>query len=164
MSKLRFILFVLSAAFFLKLVMGADFESMREMKAQHDPDSWLIWIMYLAEYVGFPLIALWGAYAISGTIASWLGAGTVPTSYTQRVEGIIESIDFSGMRVNGVPLPDAKVRYDGILGHFSPLPKEFREHFEVGDTVMIAHHPDDKTRAEVDVELSIQKKSGIEAS
>ena len=157
MNKLRVILFFVIAAFFLYLLQSTGFDSMRELIAKQDPESSKLLLMNIAEYGIFPVIALWGAYAISGTISSWLGAGTVPTSYTQRVEGIIESIDFSGMRVNGVPLPDAKVRYDGILGHFSPLPKEFREYFEVGDTVIIAHHPDDKTRAEVDVELSIEK-------
>jgi hypothetical protein len=156
-NKLRVILFLVIAAFFLYLLQGTGFDNMQELIAKQDPESSKLLLINIAEYGIFPVIALWGAYAISGTIAAVLGVGGVPSIYTERVEGVIESIDFSGMRVNGVPWPDAKVRYDGILGHFSPLPKEFREHFEVGGTVMIAHHPDDKTRAEVDVDLSIEK-------
>jgi hypothetical protein len=157
MTRLRIILLFVMSTFFLYLLQGISFDTMRELIAKQDPESSKLLLMIIAEYGIFPFIALWGTYAISGTIAAVLGVGGVPSIYTERVEGIIESIDFSGMRVNGVPLPDAKVRYDRILGHFSPLPKEFREHFEVGDTVMIAHHPDDKTRVEMDVDLSIEK-------
>jgi len=106
-----------------------------------------------------PLVFIFTSYSVATVLTSSLAPGVVPKNFTAQTTGVIEHIDFSGVRVNGVPLPEAKVAYADMSKVFSPLPQEFRINFEKGDEVVIAHHPDNLKLAAIDIAASMAAKN-----
>jgi hypothetical protein len=79
--------------------------------------------------------------------------------YTEKARGFIRDVSYSPTRINNSPRMKALVFYAGIEKEFDLLPESFQFNFNIGDEVVIRHHPDDERNSTLDVELSIEKKS-----
>lgn len=148
-------LFFIFSSFLFYWFKDHEFSGNADVLLEHKPDSLLIYFLYSLDYIFKPILVLYMAFAISGLIVKVFFAEYVPKEYSAQVSGVINYIDFSGVRVNGVPMAEVSVTYLGMEKVFSPLPKRFRIHFDKGDTVIIAHHPDDISQSIIDIDASI---------
>jgi hypothetical protein len=77
---------------------------------------------------------------------------------TEKARGFIRDISHSPTRINNSPRFKALVFYSGIEKEFDLLPEAFQFNFEVGDEVVIRHHPEDENNSTLDFNLSLAKK------
>lgn len=77
---------------------------------------------------------------------------------TSQARGFVRNVGYSDTRVNNSPRMKALVFYSGIEKEFDLLPESFQFNFNIGDEVVIRHHPDDERNSTLDVELSIAGK------
>lgn len=83
-------------------------------------------------------------------------------AYTEKSRGFIRDINYSDTRINYKPLFKAKVFYSGNEIEFDLLPESFQFNFSIGDEVVIRHHPEDASKATLDVDLSIEQLRSAE--
>lgn len=157
----RLVLFVLISGFFFYIFRNNDFSKLAEQAQQLNPETQMVYFYGFLDYLFFPAAKLYAGYVLSGTVVNILFSGVVPSEYSAHAVGEINYVDFSGVRVNGVPMAEAKVTYLGMEKVFSPLPKRFRIHFDKGDSVVIAHHPDDFSQSVIDIDASIAAQKRV---
>jgi hypothetical protein len=78
---------------------------------------------------------------------------------TANARGFVRNIEYSATRINNSPRFKALVFYSGIEKEFDLLPEAFQFNFNVGDEVVVRHHPDDENNSTLDFDLSLAKKS-----
>lgn len=77
---------------------------------------------------------------------------------TEEARGFVRKIEYSSTRVNNSPRFKALVFYSGIEKEFDLLPEAFQFNFNIGDEVVIRHHPEDESSSTLDFDLSLAKK------
>lgn len=160
-SALKWGVFTLLVCIIFYALRDNNFSKLAEMAKQQNPEALIVYFYGLLDYVIFPIAKLYASYVISSTLANVLYADSVPSELTLKETGIINYIDFSGIRVNGTPMAEAQVTYAGIEKVFSPLPKSFRIDFDKGDEVIVAHKPGDVNESVIDIQASIAAKKSI---
>jgi hypothetical protein len=150
--------FIILSCFFFYILRESSFSKLSELARQQDPDALIVYFYGFLDLFFFPAAKLFAAFAISSTLANVVCASDVPSTYTQQIVGVVEYVDFSGIRVNGSPMAEAKVIYGGVEKVFSPLPKSFRINFSKGNGVVIAYHPDNINDSVIDIESSLTAK------
>jgi hypothetical protein len=83
---------------------------------------------------------------------------------TSQMRGFVRNIGYSDTRVNNSPRFKALVFYSGIEKEFDLLPEAFQFNFEIGDEVVIRHHPDDEENSMLDFDLSLDMKHSLNES
>lgn len=77
---------------------------------------------------------------------------------TANARGFVRNIEYSATRINNSPRFKALVFYSGIEKEFDLLPEAFQFNFNIGDEVVIRHHPEDESNSTLDFDLSLAKK------
>lgn len=77
---------------------------------------------------------------------------------TETVIGKILNIEYSSIRVNNSPRFKITAEYNGISNVFDYLDESIQFHFNIGDEIVINYNPDDMTKANINIEASIQNK------
>jgi hypothetical protein len=79
-------------------------------------------------------------------------------SHTEIKRGFVRNISYSSTRINNSPRFKALVFYSGIEKEFDLLPEAFQFNFNIGDEVVVRHHPEDENNSTLDFDLSLAKK------
>lgn len=104
-------------------------------------------IANLSSYASIliPFVICIGAFTLARNL-------TIPKSYTEEVVGRIISIDYMNTKANMIKVG---VEYQNHTKEFEYIRAGFSLTHKIGDTVIIAHHPDNIGQSKIDIDASI---------
>jgi len=105
-----------------------------------------------------PIGGFFTGWVIFESLSKVLIGNSQSTSHTSRSIATITSMSYSSIRINNRPQFKVSVKYSGIEKTFDPIHSDIQTNFQIGDTVIVYHHPSNHQDSHLHLEESIRIK------